>query len=248
MLFKLFNHCLKRYISLTKPKLHFLHVGETGGTSIIESGIDTPKLKNQQYFRVLDKLSWKYNVHAIPHWRVPSTFQNGDNLAFFVRHPLSRLESIFYYEKHHENSDYKIEQEAEISALFEHFAYFEDWFLAIENFHHPNHREGIQLLQKVKHFQRDYSFYFKDKDNIRKHQNRIIFIGEQEYFDSDLLRLLKIIGVDSKQNLIGHRNKSAKPKHKNQRKIQEHQMRALFPQEFEIYETLLQLKREIIYR
>lgn len=243
---QLYNKSVTSVLQFFKPTLYFLHIGKTGGTSIIESGIGQPQLTNQESYTFKDKLGWKYEVQAVPHWRVPKTFSTQNNLAFFIRNPLSRLESIFFYRKNYLQSDYVIAQSEEINTLFEHFEFFETWFHALQAVENPLHRASLELFTQIKHFQRGYSFYFKDKENVLKTRDRIIFIGEQEKFDEDKNQLLDIIGIKQNQDKTRHRNKSNRPNaSKAHSVIQESEARALFPKEYEIYDALVQLKKEL---
>lgn len=241
----LYNKAFTRLLGWLKPTMYFLHIGKTGGTSIIESGIGQPELGGQSSYTILDKLGWKFDVQSVPHWRVPNVFLHQKNLAFFIRNPLSRLESIFYYEKNYRHSEYNIEQSAEISAIFNQFEYFETWFYALQKSDNPEHKASLELFTQVEHFQRGYSFYFKDKESVLNSRNRITFIGEQENFNEDIGRLLTTIGIKNKER-IQHRNKSKRPKaNEAVRRIHEHEARSLLPKEYEIYDALLQLKKEL---
>ena len=227
----------------SKPKLNVLHIGKTGGTNLIEAGIGFPKFNDQVRFRLREKIFWNYRARVIGHEDVPSSLSK-ENLAFFIREPLSRYESAFWYEKNWRFSEYEqiIKQNPDVTALFEVFLTFHDWLLAFSDPNHEKHFYACELKKKSYHLHRDYTFYFRDVDVIEKMEENVIFIGETEEYESDLARLCKILGVRNASPLSMRRNKSKKPTNEKLSSVARSRFEKSFSKEYDLYRRIKDMK------
>ena len=202
-----------RRIIHAKPTLNILHIGKTGGTNLLEAGVGFPRFNDQAQFKLREKVLWKYRTRVIGHEAVPNSLSY-PNLALFIRDPLLRYESAFWYEKNWASSEYAhvIPQDSDVADLFGKFSTFEDWLRAYTDAEDSKHQDACQLKNKGYHLHRDYAFYFKDSTSVEKMRSNLIFVGETEDYMNDLERLCKIIGIKNSTPLTNHRNSSNQKK------------------------------------
>ena len=231
-----------------KPRLYFLHIGKTGGTSIRESGIGRAELGGQNTFRLRDKLTWKYKTHVVGHEKCPDFFKRKSNLAFFIREPALRLKSAFNYGKNFDTqSEYRkfISQSDAIAEFYEQFKDFNCWIHALNDSESILHSSAQELMKLDYHLSHGYTFYFGNVKLVESRKDEILFIGEQESFDQDSRRLLEIIGVKNRSIEFHHRNTSVT----RDKKQFDDELRAivqdLFPVDYRIYGALLNLKKNL---
>ena len=231
-----------------KPRLYFLHIGKTGGTSIRESGIGRAVLGGQNTFRLRDKLTWKYKTHVVGHEKCPDSIKSKSNLAFFIREPALRLKSAFNCGKYFGiQSEYRksISQSDAIAELYEQFNDFNCWIHALNDSESTLHSNAQDLMKLDYHLSRGYTFYFGNVKLVESRKDEILFIGEQESFDQDSRRLLEIIGVKNRSIEFHHRNRSVTRDKKQIDDELQAIVQNLFPDDYRIYGALLNLKQNL---
>jgi len=239
----LMNKLAELFIRSKKP-LHFLHLGKTGGTTI-RSAVGDRSLGK---FRMRDKIFWKYYPKVVFHYDVPQAFQKLPNLFFFIRDPIARYKSGFEYSKrilisnektmHNESFAADPATRKQLENLFEQFSSFEEWISCLSKTEdNDKHDFATRLKEAIPHLRMDYTYYFKDLQNVRKHSSKVIFIGRQETFTDDIKALYNLIGINSSkhQDLILNAGVKSAPKVNAQ-------LRIGLCKEYEIYDALLELK------
>lgn len=226
-----------------KPTLNILHIGKTGGTNLLEAGVGFPRFNDQVKFKLREKIFWKYRTRVIGHEAVPNSLSYS-NLAFFIRDPLSRYESAFWYEKNWACSEYAnvILQNSEVALLFGKFLTFRDWLCAFTDPEDSSHQDAWQLKKKSYHLHRDYTFYFQNSTNVEKMKANLVFVGETEDFANDLKRLCKIIGIKNATPLQNRRNPSNKDKEVRIKPAERDFYQSFFATEYFLYNKLRGLK------
>jgi len=232
-----------RRIIDSKPTLNILHIGKTGGTNLLEAGIGIARFNDQVKFKLREKIFWKYRTTVIGHDAVPNSLSY-PNLALFIRDPLLRYESAFWYEKNWASSEYAhvIPQDSDVAYLFGKFLTFEDWLRALTDTEDSKHQDACQLKTKGYHLHRDYAFYFKNSANVEKMKSNLVFVGETEHYSDDLKRLCKIIGIKNATPLTYRRNSSDQKKKTRIRPAENDFYRGFFAKEYLIYNKIRGLK------
>jgi hypothetical protein len=238
------NNLAELLIRSKKP-LHFLHLAKTGGTTI-RSAIGGRTLGK---FRMRDKIFWKYYPKVIFHSDVPQSFEKLSNLVFFIRDPIARYQSGFEYAKrilisnektvHKESFADDPAKRKQLEFLFEQFSSFEEWIHCLSKTQdNVKYHFATSLKEAIPVLRMDYTYYFKDVQNVRTHSSKVIFIGSQETFTDDIKALYNLIGINSSKNqrlLLNAGAKKSAPKVNAQSRI-------ALSKEYEIYDALLELK------
>ena len=219
----LMNNFAELFIRSKKP-LHFLHLAKTGGTTIRSTIGDRTLGK----FRMRNKIFWKYYPKVIFHSDVPQSFEKLPNLVFFIRDPIARYQSGFEYAKrilisnektvHKESFADDPAKKKQLESLFEQFSSFEEWIHCLSKTQdNIKHDFAASLKEAIPVLRMDYTYYFKDLQNVRMHSTKVIFIGSQETFTDDMKALKKLIGINSSKHqhlLINAREKKISSKGK----------------------------------
>ena len=162
-----------------KRKVHFLHIGKTGGTavkSVLKKNLTTPAY------------TLELHGHGVNLKKVPK----GDKVVLFLRHPVSRFISGFYSRqrkgmpRHHSEWN-PVEAEA--------FAVFKTpnelaWALSDPTSeHHPLALKAMEKMRHLSHFRR----WYVDMPYFNSRSRDILFVGFQESLESDFETLKSIL-------------------------------------------------------
>lgn len=160
-----------------KQKVHFLHIGKTGGSAV--------KFALKEY----SKTSWcKITFHD--HKTSLSDIPEGEKIFFFLRDPISRFISGFYSRQRKGLPRYYSEWTSEEKLIF-------------ETFNTPNEiacglAEGssaaVEAMHNVQHLKK-YKYWYRDFEYFRSRIEDILFIGFQETLHKDFLSLKSILDV-----------------------------------------------------
>jgi hypothetical protein len=218
-----------------KRVINFLHIGKTGGTSF---------LIFFQEANVINRLFWNYRIVYVDHDSVSSKLLSGELCFFFIRHPMKRFASAFWYQKRISHTYWGKKNNMEDSKHLQYFDNPTTLLKALQNKNASLHQEAKTAMLEVDHFRRDYQFYFSDAMNYINQWN-VKFIGEQECYEASILRLAEIIGFSKASINIEKKNASHTDHgvHGNLdgKKIFED----MFPEEMKIYNRLKNLKRQL---
>jgi hypothetical protein len=166
-----------------KQKIHFLHIGKTGGSaikSVLKDFMETPKY------------SLKIHGHNISLKDIPK----GDSIVFFLRDPVSRFISGFYSRQRKGQPRYNSEWTHQEKEVFEHFSTPNEIAVSLAN----KQALAIMAMKNVKHFQR-YDNWYIDFDYFGSRLDDILFVGFQEELDADFIKLKNILEIPQDINL-----------------------------------------------
>lgn len=180
-----------------KTKVHFLHIGKTGG-----SAIKAVLSKNP----VTAKFLLTIHEHHVSLKNIPS----GELVVFFLRDPISRFVSGFYSRQRKGQPRYYSEWNAEEQLIFSTFHTPNQLACALADGSHEHHLLALAAMQHVEHLL-PFKKWYGDLDYFRSRVDDVLFIGFQESLDSDFLRLKSLLRLPDTSALpdddvAAHRN------------------------------------------
>ena len=164
-----------------KQRIHFLHIGKTGGSAI------TSVLKE---FQKTPEYSLILHGHETTLKDVPK----GDSVIFFLRDPVSRFISGFYSRQRKGQPRYYTEWSPQEKEVFEHFSTPNEIAVSLGNEQSNNHAIAIIAMKKVQHFE-PYNKWYIDIDYFKSRLDDLLFVGFQESLDADFVTLKSILKI-----------------------------------------------------
>jgi hypothetical protein len=180
---------------LTKPKkkVHFLHVGKTGGTAI--------KSVLSHYTETS-----KYTITLHGHGTSIIDIPKGEMVILFLREPISRFISGFYSRQRQGRPRYNLKWSPQERAVFEAFSTPNAIACALAD----GNDDAIEAMTSIQHF-RMYKCWYKDFDYFESRMQDILFIGFQETLSDGFFELKSILGIPENillptDDIIAHKN------------------------------------------
>jgi len=193
---------------ITKGDIKFIHIGKCCGTSI------------KRIFK--DKIGYKNSYH------LNRKYKNNEKYIIWIRNPLKRFVSSFYYSYNLINTDisnlnknnlnfdnclcpFRIRKKIENNGI----TFSERYDYLIKYFKTANHlAESISSDSEKKnlalelmnygnscHIYKGIGWYLYNGDFIEENHRKIIFVGSCENFKDDVNTLSKVININSNTNL-----------------------------------------------
>ena len=179
-----------------QQKIHFLHIGKTGGSAI------RSVLNNKE--------SSVYSIVTHGHATSIKDIPNGEKIIFFLRDPLSRFISGFYSRKRKGQPRYNIAWRPLEKEIFTTFETPNELALSLSDSDSAHHSLAVEAMDYIQHL-RHYDNWYIDFRYFNSRLDDIFFIGFQESLDEDFIKLKEKLSLDSNCTLptddIGtHRN------------------------------------------
>lgn len=176
-----------------KQKVHFLHIGKTGGSAIKAVLND---------FLELPKYQIKLHGHGISLRDIPKN----ESVIFFLRDPVSRFVSGFYSRQRKGQPRYYSEWSPEEKEVFEKYSTPNEVAVALAR----QDVSAIMALKNVQHF-RCYDKWYGDLDYFQSRIDDILFVGFQESLDEDFFKLKSILDIPEEirlptDDIAAHKN------------------------------------------
>ncbi len=186
---------LKKYKK--KQKVHFLHIGKTGGSaikSVLKKNLKTPK----------------YIIKRHGHSTSLKDIHEGEYVIFFLRDPISRFVSGFYSRQRKGQPRYFSEWSPLEKEVFDKFNTPNQLACALSNTLSEDHLLAMKAMENIQHFKR-YNNWYGDLAYFHFRIKDILYIGFQESLDKDFNKLKIILGLPEDTKLpdddVGaHRN------------------------------------------
>lgn len=180
-----------------KQKVHFLHIGKTGGSaikSVLEHYLETPS----------------FSIVLHPHETSLSDVPQGEKAVFFLRDPISRFVSGFYSRRRKGQPRYYSEWSDQERKVFEVFETPNQLACALADETSGLHLLAFEAMGSIEHL-RTYQQWYKNFGYFRSRFNDIFFVGFQESLDDDFYLLKAILGIPEVaalpvDDVIAHRN------------------------------------------
>lgn len=183
-----------------RQRLHFIHIGKTGGTAIKAA---LPATVTPRY-RIL------LHNHDTTLGDIPA----GDKLFFFVRDPLSRFVSAFYSRQRQGRPRYQSPWSADEEKAFSTFATPNELGEALGAPGANRVAMAQHAMNTIQHVRDSYWDWFIDSAHLEQRRDSIFYIGSQENLGADFRALCLKLGLGRAAELPtdpvqAHRNPSA---------------------------------------
>jgi hypothetical protein len=175
--------------SLTGKRIvHFLHIGKTGGTAI-------------KYVLKRYPSTPEYEIFIHNHKTSLSDIHQSHGVIFFLRDPARRFVSAFYSRKREGKPRlYNPWSEGERRA-FERFETPRDLAEALDDSDPDTRESAIDAMAEIGHIKNPYSQWLRSAEYLLSRRDDILFVGFQESFEEDFLKLKEILKLPQEASL-----------------------------------------------
>jgi len=168
-----------------KTIVHFLHIGKTGGTSIKYA------LKNDKK----PFINEKYIIFSPAHAFTLKDSLPGEKVFFFVRDPIDRFISGFYFKKRKGMPKIYTEWKPAEKEAFETFNTPNELAISLSKKDENIRKIAIKSMKSIGHVKSSYWDWFGDEKYLLSRIQDIIFVGTQKNLDKDFIHLKKILNL-----------------------------------------------------
>ena len=185
--------------------LYFLHVAKAGGTamkSILRN------FNDDHPDRAIGFLGHDVSLKLI------RIFLPWAKVIFFVREPISRAESAFYFRRRKGLPGHFEEWSQKEVEIFNQFPDFNAMAEALSSDDSNIQKAAKNAFKAIHHLRWNLSHFLTSTDQLSSSEHKIFFLGAQESFDDDLNDLICIIGAnDSYSSRVSQKsaNRTASP-------------------------------------
>lgn len=166
----------------SRPPLHVLHVGKTGGTSLnhvlVEHADDA-------------RLRPVFGGHQLRVADIPA----GESFMFVLRDPLSRFVSAFNSRLREGRPRYHYAWREEERVAFEEFGTPDELGGALSSRNPFRRRRARRAMHAIGHVNTHYSYWFGSEAAFRSRLDDVFFIAFQEQLDDDFELLRGKLGL-----------------------------------------------------
>jgi hypothetical protein len=169
-------------------RLHFLHIGKTGGTAV--------KQCLQDY---ADGTDYELLLHG--HDVTLRDVARGEKILFVIRDPLTRFVSGFNGRLREDLPRYHYPWKDAERIAFERFATPDDLARALSSDDREERLAAEHAMRNIGHVNTPYSYWFGDDRTFRKRLPDIFFIAVQDRLDDDFELLKRKLGFPADARL-----------------------------------------------
>ena len=169
-------------------KVHFLHIGKTGGSAVKHALRDYPEIG-------------RYEILLHHHHTRLGDIPRGEGVLFFLREPVSRFVSGFYSRQRQGQPRIFIPWSADEKLAFEHFATPNDLAVALSATDTVERESARQAMGSIGHVKTSYWDWFQNEQYLRSRLRDIFFIGFQERLDEDFEIVKSKLGLPESLSL-----------------------------------------------
>lgn len=178
--------------------IHFLHIRKTGGTAIKEA------LR-------FDLKTDKYTIHLQEHKYRLTEVPEGDLYFFFLRDPISRFKSGFYSRQRQGKPRYYFPWSQEEEQALNQFSTPNQLAISLSSQDSNLRQAAATAMRNIRHINLSYYYWFDSKKYFLSRLDSLVFIGFQEYLESDFDALKTILDLPENvklphDNIKAHKN------------------------------------------
>jgi hypothetical protein len=214
-----------RPLPITRPVLHFLHIGKTGGSAI---NYALAKV------RATDICSIQMHGHATRLRDVPP----GEKVIYFLRDPVTRFVSGFYSRKRRGQRNL-IPWSAGETEAFSRFRTPNELACSLSCNDEEKRRAGFDAMKNISHVKSSYWDWFECETYYLSRLRDIWFIGFQERLDDNFetlrtkIRLPEAVQLP-RDEILAHRNPGSSDLHLEETAVEN--IRQWYARDFEFVE------------
>ena len=184
---KRFMRVLNRLKKADPRRVHFLHIGKTGGTAIRES------------LELLDA-SQDYELVFHSHGTSIADVPIGEKVIFFLRDPISRFVSGFYSRKRKGEPRHHSEWSKVERRVFESFETPNNLAKALIDSGSSMHSVALEAMKHIRHLWH-YNEWLVSIEYLESRASDIMFVGFQESLDRDFVKLKTTLNLSDEISL-----------------------------------------------
>ncbi len=200
MIFKLLHRIRHYYQIRNKKRVHFLHIGKTGGTAIKEA------FKNNL---ITSKNIIILHTHNTTLYDIPE----GEKVFFFLRDPISRFISGFYSRQRKGRPRFNNEWSPDEKIAFKNFKTPNELAESLSSKDKNRKLIAEYAMKNIYHVKSSYWDWFVNEEYFSSRVKDILFIGFQENMEDDFNKLVSKLGFEKnivlpQDNIKAHKNPS----------------------------------------
>lgn len=173
-------------------KIHFIHIGKTGGTSIIHA---LRQYRGKKYVFILH-----------PHQTVLSDIPIGEKYFFSVRDPVTRFQSAFYSRQRQGKPKYDVKWSKSEAKCYKWYSTPEKLALDLSSLLLWKRRRAKFAMRSIMHIKSGFWNWFINDEYFLSRREDLIGVLRQENLSEDFDKLKQILSIKDK-NVMLPRNK-----------------------------------------
>jgi hypothetical protein len=180
-----------------KRRVHFLHIGKTGGSAIKHalSNVDAKR----------------YEIHLHTHEFRLRNVPAGDGVFFFLRDPATRFVSGFHSRRRQGMPRARYPWNRAERMAFSRFSTPNALAIALTSEDAQVRAEALNAMHGIRHVKSHYWNWFGDESYFRSRFGDVLFVGRQETLDEDFERLKAVLDLPAgialpKDDVESHRD------------------------------------------
>lgn len=181
-----------------KPRVHFLHLGKTGGSAVKYAIENCPNPHS------------RYVVYLHPHETTLRDVPKQEKFFFFLRDPVSRFVSGFYSRQRQGRPRYFLRWTPAEEAAFARFTTPNALAAALTSTDHHERVQAEAAMKTILHVKDSYWNWFESREYFSSRLPDLFFVGFQEQLSSDFEIITSKLGLPGlalpQDEVHAHRN------------------------------------------
>lgn len=166
-----------------RPRVHFLHIGKTGGTAV-RAALDGTR-------------SRRYRLTLHSHGKRLEHLPPQDRAIAFVRDPVSRFVSGFYSRQRRGRPRYDFAWSEAEERAFRRFSSPDDLARALSSRDSADREAAESAMDSIQHVRDHQTAWFGPDPHEAVQNGRLLFVGSQEHLGEDFERLKALLRIDA---------------------------------------------------